>query len=84
MNTTNNVTNLETGTVSDPIMGTPTTVNVSGKSGKATQAMSVYNAVNPFDESLNGGAVTATPMEVLVSLKESLVEITNTLISSGQ
>lgn len=83
-NTTNNVTNVETGRISDPITSSPTTVNVGGKSGKSSSAMSVYNAVNPFDENLDGGGVVATPMEVLVSLKESLVDILGTLAMGNQ
>lgn len=83
-NTTNNVTNVESGRITDPIMGTPTTIRVSDKGGKSSEAMSVYNAINPFDENLSAGNVSATPMEVLVSLKESLVEILGTLVASNQ
>lgn len=82
--TTNNVTNVETGRVTDPIMGTSTTVKISGKNGKTTEAIGVYNAVNPFDENISAGTILATPMEVLVSLKESLVDILGTLTSSNQ
>jgi hypothetical protein len=46
--------------------------------------MSVYNAVNPFNEDLTGGGVTATPMEVLVSLKESLIEMVTILAQGNQ
>ena len=65
-------------------MGTPTTIKVSDKSGKSSEAMSVYNAINPFDENLTSGGITATPMDVLVSLKESLVDILSTLVASSQ
>ena len=84
LNTTNNVTNVESGRITDPIMGTPTTIKVSDKSGKSSEAMSVYNAINPFDENLTSGGITATPMDVLVSLKESLVDILSTLVASSQ
>ncbi len=75
---------MESGRITDPIMGTPTTIKVSDKSGKSTEALSVYNSVNPFDENLSAGGVTASPMEVLVSLKESLVDILGTLVANSQ
>jgi hypothetical protein len=65
-------------------MGIPTTIKVSDKSGKSTEALSVYNSINPFDENLSVGGINASPMEVLVSLKESLVEILGTLAVSSQ
>jgi hypothetical protein len=83
-NTVNNVTNVENGRITDPIMGIPTTIKVSDKSGKSTEALSVYNSINPFDENLSVGGINASPMEVLVSLKESLVEILGTLAVSSQ
>jgi len=84
INNTNNVTNVESGRINDPIMGTPTTIKVSGKSGQTSEAMSVYNAVNPFDENISSGNINATPMDVLISLKESLVDILQTLTASNQ
>lgn len=83
-NTTNNVTNIESGRITDPIIGTPTTVKVNDKSGKPTQAINVINAINPFNEVLDSSGINATPMQVLVSLKESLVNILSTLNISGQ
>lgn len=83
-NTTNNVTNVESGRITDPIMGTSTTVKVNDKSGRPSQAINVVNAINPFDEALDSGGINATPMQVLVSLKESLVDILSTLNITGQ
>jgi hypothetical protein len=65
-------------------LGTSTTVKVNNKAGKPTEAVNVVNAINPFDETIDSGGVNATPMQVLVSLKESLVDILTTLTMSGQ
>jgi hypothetical protein len=83
-NTVNNVTNVEKGKIADPIMGTTTTVKVNTKSGKPTDAVNVVNAINPFDETLSSAGISASPMEVLISLKESLIDILTTLNVSGQ
>lgn len=42
------------------------------------------NAVNPFDEEIKSGNITAKPMEVLISLAESLVGISNILNNANQ
>lgn len=79
----NNVTNVETGRVSDPILGTPI-IKVESKVPEAQQAISVYNAINPFEEEIQSGDLSVTPLDVLLSLKESLVDIVNTLVVNGQ
>lgn len=83
LNQVNNVTNVETGKITDPIVSNPIVKIDSSKLGKG-EAVSVYNSVNPFEEQLKAGNINATPMEVLLSLKESLLEIAGALTLSLQ
>lgn len=80
----NNIANVETGKITDPILNSSPTVTITEGNNKGKQAISVMNSVNPFDENLKVDGVSAKPMEVLLALAESLISINNTLSSANQ